>query len=132
LEYVVTQSATSFGFEDATERSQATPQAWAVFKKTIPYLHSVLFRRTDGDVLLIGWMQLPEDYSEFSQSEAMQTLRANWKRSWEKPNAPKDGQYKEAPGTPLTMVGSFNYVDEGIPIRELVMDVLATRRCRCL
>jgi hypothetical protein len=129
LDYVVTQSASIFGFENATQRSQATPHAWAVFKKTIPYLQSVLVRRSDGDVLLIGWMQLPDDYSEFSQSQALQILRGIWKSSWEKPDAPKDGQYKEAPGTPLTMIGSFNYVDEGIPIRELFIDVLASRRC---
>jgi hypothetical protein len=76
---------------------------------------------------LIGWAELPEDYSRYSVLQAERKFVEAVE--FAKRAAGKDFSYETGFEMPLTVVAILNYLDGGERYRDITMDVIATRNC---
>jgi hypothetical protein len=116
-------------FIEVTAVAQDDPKRLAILRHALPSLQRVFIEGGRRYLALVGWAQLPEDYSGYSKWQ----IEDQWNRQLEfgrrriYPNAKTTFRFDE--GNPLAAFFTLEYLDKGIPYRDVTMDVIATRDC---
>jgi hypothetical protein len=99
-----------------------------MIRRALPNVRRV-FGSVSGYTALVGWSELPEDYSKYSDLQAERKLVDGAERSKFTVNAGKQFTYQSDFGPPISIFYSVDYSDNSKEYRDTGMDVLATSRC---
>ena len=88
-----------------------------------------IFASSLGYSALVGWAELPEDYSGYSNLQAERKLVERVELGKRTVNAGKSVTYDTDFGPPISLFLVLNYQDNSKSWRDVAMDVIATSHC---
>jgi hypothetical protein len=88
-----------------------------------------IFASSLGYSALVGWAELPEDYSGYSNLQAERKLVEGVELGKRTVNAGKSVTYDTDFGPPISIFLVLNYQDNSKSWRDVAMDVIATSHC---
>ena len=88
-----------------------------------------IFASSLGYSALVGWAELPEDYSGYSNLQAERKLVEGVELGKRTVNAGKSVTYDTDFGPPISLFLVLNYQDNSKSWRDVAMDVIATSHC---
>jgi hypothetical protein len=126
FDYVATQGLLASAFKDQTLTEN--PKTMQSALQALPNLRRVYVSKR-GYVALIGWGELPEDYSQYSALQAEKKLIEMAEASKSTVNLSKTYVYKTDARPPISLFGTVDYIYSSKWFRDAAMDVIATSHC---
>jgi hypothetical protein len=128
FDYVTADGLIATDFKEVTQAAVERPELMRTARATLPNVRRI-FAAKAGYTALIGWAELPEDYSKYSDLQAERKLVEMGELSKRTVNAGKDFTYTTDFDMPLRMFTVLNYLDGGHSYRDISMDVIASKNC---
>ncbi len=137
FDYVVGGGLLAAAFTEVTQSLSKDANAVRQARAALPNVHRVFAAQaqqvgvsgTGGYTAMIGWAELPENYSRYSVLQAERKFVEAGELAKRTIHAGKDFSYETGFEKPLSMVSILNYLDDGEPYRDIAMDVIATKNC---
>ena len=128
FDYVIADGIIPTAFMEVTHTLAERSDMMRAMHAALPNVRRV-FAANTGYTALIGWAELPEDYSQYSSMQAVRKLVEMGELSKRTVNAGKDYTYQTGFERPLSIVSVLNYLDGGNRYRDIAMNVIATKHC---
>jgi hypothetical protein len=137
FDYIANDGLLASSFTEATQALFKNADAVRKAKAVLPNVQRVFAARaqqlgvssTGGYTAMIGWAELPEDYSQYSDMQVERKFAEAGERAKRTVYAGKDFTYETGFEMPLSMVTIANYLDGGQRFRDIGMDVIANKNC---
>jgi hypothetical protein len=129
FDYVAADGLLASAFKELPRQALADkPETVQTMLRALPNVRRI-FASERGYVALVGWAELPEDYSKFSDLQAERKLVTMAELGKRTTNADKEVSYKTDFSPPISLFLNVDYLDDFKPYRDVSMDVIATNRC---
>jgi hypothetical protein len=128
FDYVTADGLIATDFKEVTQAAVERPEFMRMARATLPNVRR-MFAAQAGYTAMIGWAELPEDYSKYSDMQAERKFVEMGELSKRTVYAGKDFTYQTGFDMPLRMFTVVNYVDGGHSYRDISMDVIANKNC---
>ena len=137
FDYVAGDGLLASSFVEVTQELSKNANAVRQARAALPNFRRVFAAQaqqigvpgTGGYTAIIGWADLPEDYSRYSVLQAERKFVETGELAKRTIHSGKDFSYETGFEMPLTMVAILNYLDGGERYRDIGMDVIATKNC---
>ena len=128
FDYVTAEGLLDTDFKEVTQAAVEHPEFMRMARAALPNVRR-MFGAKAGYTAMIGWTELPEDYSQYSEMQAESKLVEMGELSKRTVSAGKDFTYKTGFKMPLRIFTVLNYIDGGHSYRDISMDVIASKNC---
>jgi hypothetical protein len=137
FDYVAADGLIATDFKEVTQAAVERPELMRTARATLPNVRRIFAAEArrfgvslaGGYTAMIGWAELPEDYSQYSDLQAERKFVEMAERTKRTVYAGKDFTYETGFEMPLSMVMVANYLDGGERYRDIGMDVIANKNC---
>jgi len=129
FDYVAADGLLASAFKELPRQALVDhPEIVETMRRAMPNVRRV-FASPHGYVVLIGWTELLEDYSTYSDLQAERKLVTMAELSKRTVNAGREFTYETDFGPPISVFVTLDYLDGSERHRDVAMDVIATSRC---
>jgi hypothetical protein len=129
FDYVAADGLLASAFKELPRQALVDhPETVQTMRRAMPNVRRV-FASSRGYAALVGWTELPEDYSKYSDLQAERKLVTMAELSKRTVNAGREFTYETDFGPPISVFVTLDYLDSAERYRDVAMDVIATSRC---